>query len=105
MGRKAVDGFARLYVTPMTNHGLGGNNFAVNGDGVAIPATAIPNSFDRVQAIVNWVENGVAPPKTALVTSASSMKSLPLCSYPEYPRYLGGGLPTNVSTSYTCAGD
>jgi feruloyl esterase len=103
MGREAVDGFARLYVTPMTNHGLGGNNFAVNGNGDAIPTAPIPNSFDRVQAIVAWVENGIAPPKTALVTS--STKSLPLCSYPAYPRYLGGGAPTNVAGSYECATD
>jgi feruloyl esterase len=103
MGRNAVDGFARLYVMPMGGHGLSGNNYAVNGDGVVIPSTAIPSAFDRVGAIVDWVENGVAPPKTALVTSAA--KSLPLCSYPSYPRYLGGALPTNVATSYTCATD
>jgi feruloyl esterase len=103
MGRNAVDGFARLYVTPMGGHGLSGNNYAVNGDGVAIPSTAIPSTFDRVGAIVDWVENGVPPPKRALVTS--SAKSLPLCSYPAYPRYLGGALPTNVATSYTCATD
>jgi len=101
MGREAIDEFARLYVTPMANHGLGGNNFGVNGDGVPIPTSAIPSSFNRVQALVDWVENGVAPGKTALVTSAT--RSLPLCSYPAYPRYLGGGLPTNLSTSYVCS--
>jgi hypothetical protein len=103
MGRKAVDEFARLYVMPMGNHGLGGNNYGVNGDGVVIPTAPIPNSFDRVQALVNWVENGVAPGKTSLVTSAT--RSLPLCSYPAYPRYLGGGLPTNLATSYACNED
>jgi hypothetical protein len=103
MGRAQVDGFARLYVTPMTGHGLTGNNYNVNGDGVSIPSAAIPSSFDRVQAIVDWVENGIAPPNSATVTS--STKSLPLCSYPAYPRYLGGGLPTTVASSYTCATD
>jgi hypothetical protein len=101
MGRDAVDGFARFYVTPMTNHGLGGNNFNVNGDGVAIPTSAIPSTFDRVQALVDWVEKGQAPGKTSLVTSAT--RALPLCSYPTYPRYLGNALPTNLASSYECA--
>ena len=100
MGREAVDEFARLYVTPMTNHGLGGNNFPVNGAGVAIPSSAIPSTFNRVQALIDWVEQGVAPAKTALVTSAT--RSLPLCSYPAYPRYLGVGATTDAA-SYECA--
>ena len=40
-------------------------------------------------------------PKAATVTSAA--KSLPLCSYPEYPKYKGNGLPTELATSYACA--
>ena len=101
MGRETVDAFARFYVVPMGNHGLGGNNFPVNGDGVAIPVSGIPNTFNRVQMLIDWTEKGVAPGKTALVTSAT--RSLPLCSYPTYPRYLGGGLPTTLSTSYECS--
>jgi len=100
MGREAVDEFARLYVTPMTNHGLGGNNFPVNGAGVAIPSSAIPSTFNRVQALIDWVEQGLAPGKTALVTSPT--RSLPLCSYPAYPRYLGVGATTDAA-SYECA--
>jgi hypothetical protein len=101
MGREAVDQFARLFVMPQGNHGLGGNNYTVNGSGMPIPAQAIPNTVDRVGMVVNWVENGVAPPKAATVTSAA--KSLPLCSYPEYPKYKGNGLPTELATSYACA--
>ena len=72
----------------------------MNGAGVAIPLSAIPSTFNRVQALIDWVEQGVAPGKTALVTSAT--RSLPLCSYPAYPRYLGVGATTDAA-SYECA--
>jgi hypothetical protein len=29
-------------------------------------------------------------------------RSMPLCSYPTYPRYLGSGLPTTQASSYEC---
>jgi len=83
----------------LSRHSNPGRNHGVNGDGVAIPSAAIANSFDRVQALVDWVEKSVALPKTAPVTSTT--KALPLRSYPSCPRYLGGALPTNVATSYT----
>ena len=43
--------------------------------------------------LLDWVERGAAPPKSATVTGNAG--SLPLCSYPTYPRYntrfTGGG--------------
>lgn len=33
MGRAAVDSFARFFVLPQTDHGLGGRNYDVDGDG------------------------------------------------------------------------
>lgn len=100
MGREDVDRFARLYVMPQGGHGLTGQTYSVNGEGTAIPRVAIPNDFDRVGAMVNWVEKGVEPPMAATVTSGA--RSLPLCSYPAFPRYLGGGLPTTSAGSYEC---
>lgn len=100
MGRSAVDASARLWVLPMTDHGLGGSNYNRDGDGNAIPTSAIPNGMDRVKMIIDWVEKGVAPPVHATVTSAT--RALPLCSYPFYPRYQGGGLPTQLASSYAC---
>lgn len=72
MGRRAVDSFARLYVLPQTGRGLTGSE---------------------------WVENGTAPGKSVVVTSAA--RSLPMCSYPTYPRYEGG--PAEAAESYVCA--
>ena len=99
MGRSAVDEFARFYVIPQTGHGLTGSSYTINGDGGAIPAAQIPSRFDRVAMLLDWVEKGAAPPKSATVTGNTG--SLPLCSYPAFPRY-NAGSPTEAA-SYTCA--
>jgi feruloyl esterase len=99
MGRTAVDEFARFYVIPQAGHGLTGSSYNVNGDGTAIAAAQIPSRFDRVAMLLDWVEKGIAPPKSATVTGNAG--TLPLCSYPTYPKYGAG--PATSATSYTCA--
>ena len=99
MGRSSVDDFARFYVIPQTGHGLTGSSYTVNGDGAAIPAAQIPSRFDRVAMLLDWVEKGTAPPKSATVTGNAG--TLPLCSYPTYPKYNSG--PSTSAASYTCA--
>jgi feruloyl esterase len=99
MGRSTVDGFARFYVLPQTGHGLTGSSYTTNGDGGAISATQIPSRFDRTAMLLDWVERGVAPPKSATVTGNTG--TLPLCSYPSYPRY-NSGAPAEAA-SYSCA--
>jgi feruloyl esterase len=99
MGRQAVDGFARFYVVPQTGHGLTGSSYTANGDGQAIRSSPIPSRFDRIAMLLDWVEKGTAPPKSATLTGAAG--SLPLCSYPTYPKYNGGS--PNDAASYTCA--
>ncbi len=99
MGRSKVDKFARLYVIPQTGHGLSGNNYTTDGDGKQIESKPIPNSWDRFALLVDWVENGKAPGKSIKVTAGD--KSLPLCSYPEYPKYVKG--PAEAAESYQCS--
>jgi feruloyl esterase len=99
MGRSKVDGFARLYVLPQTGHGLSGTNYATDGDGKQIEAKPVPNTFDRVALLTDWVENGKAPGKSIKVTAGE--RSLPMCSYPEYPKYEKG--PVSEAESYTCS--
>jgi len=99
MGRRAVDEFARFYVIPQTGHGLTGRSAPIDGNGASVAPTPIPSNFDRFALLQNWVENGVAPGKTERVTGPAG--SLPLCSYPEYPRYRSGS-PTDAA-SYACA--
>ena len=99
MGRAAVDEFARFYVLPQTGHGLTGTSYTMDGDGRTIRSTPIPSRFDRLGMLFDWVERGVAPPKSATVTGNAG--SLPLCSYPTYPKFSGG--PATDAASYTCA--
>ena len=99
MGRATVDRFARLFVMPQTGHGLSGTNYGQTGDGRTIPAAPIPNRYDQVGMLLEWVENGTAPGMSVIVTAGE--KSLPLCSYPAYPRYRGGAV--DLAASYECA--
>jgi feruloyl esterase len=99
MGRSKVDGFARFYVLPQTGHGLSGTNYGVDGEGRTIAARPIPNTFDRVTLLTDWVEKGTAPGKSIKVTAGD--RSLPMCSYPEYPRYNKGQV--DAADSYSCS--
>jgi pimeloyl-ACP methyl ester carboxylesterase len=101
MGRAAVDQFARFFVIPQAGHGLSGVNYAVDGNGKTIPSHPIPNTIDRLTVLVDWVERKVAPEKSLIVTSGEN--SLPLCSYPTYPKYVSG--PASSASSYTCSVD
>jgi feruloyl esterase len=99
MGRSSVDTFARFYVVPEGGHGLSGNYYRTNGAGEAVEVRPIPNQIDRLALIMRWVEEGIAPGMSEVVTSANA--SLPLCSYPTYPMFVGG--PVTEASSYTCA--
>src|SRR4029450_4273475 len=61
MGRATVDGFARFFVMPQTGHGLSGMNYNVDGEGRTIPSLPIPNRYDQLGLLLDWVENGVTP--------------------------------------------
>ena len=99
MGRKKVDAFARLFVLPQTGHGLSGNSHTTDGAGKAVTRFAIPNQYDKRGALIAWVEQNQAPGKTLLVKAGE--RSLPLCSYPAYPRYVSGA--PESAASYQCA--
>jgi feruloyl esterase len=99
MGRAAVDSFARFYVLPQTGHGLSGRSAPIDGEGNAVDRAAIPNAIDRLALLRGWVENGVAPARSQVVTGAAG--TLPMCSYPEYPRYVVGD--ASLADSYICA--
>jgi hypothetical protein len=99
MGRSQVDRFVQFFVMPQTGHGLTGTNSATSGDGRALPVAPVPNTYDRLGLLFDWVERGVAPGMSVTVTAGE--KSLPLCSYPGYPRYMSG--PAASASSYRCA--
>ncbi len=99
MGRKAVDEFARFFVIPQANHGLAAATADVDGAGQTLPRTALPTAYERFAVLVDWVERKVAPAMTLTVTGNN--RSMPLCSYPSYPKYTGG--PATAASSFTCA--
>jgi feruloyl esterase len=99
MGRAAVDDFARLFVIPQASHGLSGTVYGVDGAGKTIPTPAIANDYERFAYLVGWVERGQAPGKALTVTAGE--RSMPLCSYPQHPKYVSG--PPASAASYTCA--
>ena len=99
MGRTNVDAFARFFVLPQTGHGLTGSSYTTNGEGTPQEARQIPSTFDRVTLLVDWVEKGVAPGKSITVTGGG--RSLPMCSYPEFPKYNSGSVDT--AESYVCS--
>ena len=98
MGQKKLDLFARLYVVPQGGHGLSGRSYKINGDGETIVVKNIPapNSTDKMDMIISWVEEGNAPAKTLVVNNEGHIGVKPegkgyiLCSYPNYPKYIGG---------------
>jgi feruloyl esterase len=98
MGQKAVDSFARLYVIPQGGHGLSGRSAPLNGDGQVAEAIQIPNSVDRFALLRNWVEKGVAPGRSEIASAGT--RTLPMCSFPEYPHYKGGD--ASQAGSYAC---
>jgi feruloyl esterase len=99
MGRATVDQFARFYVMPQTGHGLSGTSYGVSGEGKTIASVPIPNRYDQIGLLFDWVENKAVPGMSVTLTAGE--RSLPLCSYPAYPRYRGGDAA--AASSYECA--
>ena len=106
MGWDKLDKFARLYVVPQGGHGLSGRSYKMNGDGEIVELKNIPapNSNDKIDMLISWVEESNAPAKTLVVSSEGRIGVKPegkgyiLCSYPNYPRYTGG--PQDQVSSY-----
>jgi pimeloyl-ACP methyl ester carboxylesterase len=98
MGQKKLERFARLYVVPQGGHGLSGRSYKMNGNGESVNVKNIPspNSNDKMDLLISWVEEGKAPAKTLVINTDGRIGVKPegkgyiLCSYPNYPRYIGG---------------
>ncbi len=88
-GPAQVDNFARYYEIPGLGHAL---------------ATAFFPGWDSVTALENWVEKGVAPANLTVTDNAGVPgRTRPLCPYPTFPKYKGGGVDVNLASSFTCA--
>jgi Tannase and feruloyl esterase len=89
MGAGRVASFMRFYEIPGYNHA----------------ASATFNAaWDSLTALEGWVENGVAPSDQVVFdTVAVPGRSRPLCDFPSWPKYKGGGDP-NSALSFVCVG-
>ncbi|HEY9068079.1 MAG TPA: tannase/feruloyl esterase family alpha/beta hydrolase [Burkholderiaceae bacterium] len=92
-GQTAADSFMRFYVAPGVNHCGGG---------------AGADTTDLLAALDQWVTKGSAPGTLSaqkLDVNGTVTRTVPLCRYPQYPRYTG---PANdaaaaaAAANYTC---
>jgi tannase/feruloyl esterase len=82
-GLDQVGSWSRFFFVPGMNHCAGG------------PAAL--DHFDMLGAVVNWLENGVAPDFVVAKGKAFPGRSRPLCAYPKYAYYKGQGDPENAA--------
>jgi feruloyl esterase len=88
MGPATMD-FFRLFMVPGMAHCRGG----VGTD-----------EFDAFTALVEWVENGIAPKQlmASQTRGGKVVRNRPLCPYPQVAKYNGTGNPDEAQ-SFTCA--
>ncbi len=89
MGTKQTKDFYKLYMVPGMFHCAGG----VGCDRV-----------DWFSPLVDWVEKGVAPATLsgARVEKNETVRTRPVCEYPQVPRYQGKG-DINKTENFSCA--
>jgi len=85
----ATDRFLRFYMVPGMFHCGGGVGTAL---------------FDTFGAVIGWVERGKAPGRMAgaRVENGKTVRTRPLCPYPEEARYKGKG-STDDQENFVCA--
>jgi pimeloyl-ACP methyl ester carboxylesterase len=100
MGQQTVDSFMRFYVAVGIFHNRNvGRNPLTN--------ETVPNYVDFIAMLDDWVDGGKVPADTQILRDMPTVppftvrSSLPMCRYPQYPRYNGQGDPKQAS-SYTC---
>ena len=84
----ATPSFFRLFMVPGMFHCRGGVG---------------PEHFDAMTALINWVENGVAPATivASQIDKGKVVRTRPLCPYPFVARYSGSGSPDD-SANFAC---
>jgi feruloyl esterase len=80
--------FFRLFMVPGMFHCRGGIGI---------------DRLDAMTALVNWVENGVAPASitAARMDQGKVVRTRPLCPYPDVARYSGSGSPDDAA-NFAC---
>jgi len=100
MGQSAVNSFLRFYVAIGISHDRNAGKNPVTNE-------PVPNYGDFISLIDDWVEKGKIPADRQVLVDMSTAppftvrSSLPMCRYPQYPRYTGHGNQKDAS-SYIC---
>ncbi|TQS70738.1 tannase/feruloyl esterase family alpha/beta hydrolase [Rhodobacteraceae bacterium] len=89
MGAERTSAFYRLFMAPGMFHCRAGYG---------------PDSFDAMVPLIKWVETGEAPEQIVArqIKDGETLRSRPLCPYPQVARYSGEGDETDAS-SFKCA--
>ncbi|HSC96691.1 MAG TPA: tannase/feruloyl esterase family alpha/beta hydrolase [Burkholderiales bacterium] len=87
-GLKHVDDFMRLFLAPGVAHCAGGVG---------------PNPVGTLEAVVDWVENGIAPERlmAARQLPGGGVRTRPLCAYPNTAMWTGVG-STDDAANFVC---
>lgn len=86
--RRETDQFYRLFMVPGMSHCAGGPGLT---------------GFDGIDALMNWVEHGVAPDSVVVSGKPGGVAvQRPVCPYPQAARYRGSG-GVNDAASFVCA--
>lgn len=80
-GMDPVRDWSRVFLVPGMLHCDGGQGL---------------DSFDMLEAIVDWVENDKAPASVNASGNAFPGRTRPLCAYPEYAHFSGKGDSENA---------
>ncbi|MDR1743157.1 MAG: tannase/feruloyl esterase family alpha/beta hydrolase [Dysgonamonadaceae bacterium] len=84
-----TQGFFRFFLVPGCGHCSGGNG--INDFGQGIAASDADSQTGIFAALVNWVENDVAPEQiTGAGTRAGAQFRRPIYPYPLFPHYIEG---------------
>jgi feruloyl esterase len=99
--------YFRLFMVPNMAHCGGGTGPNAFGESVAALSPTADPEHDVVQALIRWVEKGVAPDEiiaTQYMNNNATMpiiRQRPLCAYPNVARYNGKG-DVNSAASFFC---
>lgn len=105
MGRDAVEPFYRLFLGTGVEHCGGGPGPGAIGGAFGLPAPQRDAKHDVIEALVQWLEDGVAPDElvaTQYGEDGTVAAQRPWCAYPRVGRWDGKSDRSKVE-SYRCS--
>jgi feruloyl esterase len=104
--RKETETFFRLFLVPGMGHCAGGTGATdFGGPGAPSPGHSpiTDPEHDILAALDTWVERGIAPEKiiASKVVSGATLRTRPLCPYPQKAMYTGTG-DTDNAVNFRC---